>query len=324
VRVLVTGATTPLGLAIVDALLATADTELVLAIGRESNPPTPTASRLVYRSADLTHPRVLHDLLWGETRERAIDVVIHAMQHRASGHRGAGVHAQNVDVTRSLVLACEHHPTIRRFVYRSFSEVYALHHTTSNLIDEESPLDFTEYVPQWIRDRVEADVGVCAHLGGSPSIAVLRCAEILAPSSGSQLLDYLQSRVCLRPLGFDPMVNVLSVAFVLAARSTATGIFNIPGFDTLPLSSAIAICRRADIPVPGPMMSPLYALRRWVANFEFRYEINAQRFHFGGVLDGTRARTELGYVPHTAVSWPQPWWALLVERLRAERAADAS
>jgi UDP-glucose 4-epimerase len=326
-RVLVTGATTPLGTALVDALLAVPDVELVLAVGRERRPASVLGPRLVYRSADLTHPRVLHDLIWEDARVHAIDVVIHGMHHRSSSDRGPAVHAQNVETTRELVLACQRHPTIRRLVYRSFSEVYALHHTTSNLIDEEAPLDFDGDAPQWVRDRVEADLTVCAHFGGELQIAVLRCAEILAAGTGSQLWDYLQSRVCFRPFGFDPMVNVASVddavtALGLAARSTVTGVFNVPGLDTLPLSSAIALCRRADVPVPGALMSPLYELRRWVAGFDFRYDMNVRRFHFGGVLDGTRARVELGFVPRTPVRWPQSWWNTLVDRLGEEREAS--
>jgi hypothetical protein len=66
-------------------------------------------------------------------------------------------------------------------------------------------------------------------------------------------------------------------------------------------------------------MAPLYGLRRWVAGFEFRYDMNLRRFHFGGVLDGERARTAFGYVPRTPVRWPLPWWPLLMERLVAKR-----
>jgi UDP-glucose 4-epimerase len=321
-KVLVTGATAPLGMACVDALLAKDGVELVLAVGREPEFPRQMSARLAYLHADLSRPRVLHDLVWGQARERGIDAVVHAMPHRAVADRGTRVHAQNVDTTRELVLACIDHPTIRRLVVRSFAEVYGLHRTTSDLLDEEAPLDFDPSAPQWVRDRVEADLTVCAHLGSALSIAILRCAEILAPSTGSQLWDYLQSRVCLRPLGFDPMLNVLSLddaaaALVAALRSDATGVFNIPGFDTLPLSLAIAMSRRADIPVPGPLMAPLYGLRRWAAGFEFRYDMNLRRFHFGGVLDGTRARALLGFVPERPVSWPKPWWPLLIERLAA-------
>jgi UDP-glucose 4-epimerase len=345
-RVLVTGATAPLGANLVESLLADPGVELVLASGREPDPHLTTGVRLVYRADDLTRPRVLHDLLWGPARELAIDTVVHAMHHRDALDHGRAVHRQNVGAARELVLACRDHPTIRRLVYRSFAEVYSLRHVTSDLLDEDAPLDFDPSCPQWVRDRVEADLTVCTHLADVPSIAVLRCAEILAPGTGSQLWDYLQSRVCLRPLGFDPMVNVLSLddavrALRVAARSEARGVFNIAGFDTLPLSSAIEHSGRADLPVPGPLLAPLYGLRRWARGFattsalptagaarpggdrarEFRYDLNVRRFHFGGMLDATRARRELGFSPATAVRWPQPWWHLLLERLaRAQQA----
>ena len=319
-RVLVTGATTPLGDRLIRALLHADNVDRVLAVGRNGANGFVADARVTRRAVDLTRPRVLHDLLWGLGRELAIDTVVHLMHHRPPADVGTAVHSQNVDTTRELLIACEHHPTIRRLVYRSFAEVYALRHTTSNLLDENEPLDFDPIAPQWRRDRVEADATVCGHIGGPLSIAVLRCAEILAPDSGSQLWDYLQSHVCFRPFGFDPMLNVLSLddavaAHLAAIRGAATGVFNIPGFDTLPLSLAIEHSFRANIPVPGPLMAPLYGLRRKIAGFEFRYDLSWQRFHFGGVLDGTRAKAQLGYVPRTPVSWPKPWWHQLLERL---------
>jgi UDP-glucose 4-epimerase len=231
-RVLITGATTPLGVASLDALLDAPDVDVVLAVGREEESPRPVGSRLVYRSIDLGKPRVVHDLLWGVAHDLGIDSVVHGIHHRRPGDHGRRVHVQNVDSTRELVLGCSQHPMIRRFVYRSFAEVYALRHTTSDVLDETEPLEFDCGAQQWVRDRVEADLTVCSQFGGRLSIAVLRFAEILAANMGSQLWDYLQSRVCLRPLGFDPMVNVLSIddavrASMLALRSTETGVFNI-------------------------------------------------------------------------------------------------
>ena len=318
-RVFITGATAPLGRALVDSLLAAPDVELIMAVGRQGEPSPGFDARVVYRAVDLTRPRALHDLVWGEAQDLGIDAVVHGMQHRRID-RGAAIHKQNVDATRELVLACLDHPTIRRFIYRSFAEVYSHRRTTSDLLDEDSPLDFDPSSQQWVRDRVEADLTVCTHFASKLRIAVLRCAEILAADTGSQLWDYLQSRVCLRPLGFDPMLNVMSLpdavaATNLALRSTAIGPFNIPGFDTLPLSCAIAESGRGDIPVPGPLMAPLYGLRRWIAGFEFRYDMNLQRFHFGGVLDGGRATRMLGYLPRTPVTWPRSWWHALLERL---------
>ena len=317
-RVLVTGATAPLGAAIVRGLLAQPDVTLVLAIGRDAAAPDHD-SRLVARDVDLSRARAVHDLIHGVARELAIDTVIHTAQHRGVLDTGHGVHAENVESTRELVRNCANHPTIRRLVYHSFAEVYANDRATPSIVDEDAPLEFDPELPQWLRDRVEADLVMCA-FHGPLEIIVLRCAELLAPGTGSQLWDYLSSRVCLRPAGFDPIINVLGIedatdAFVTASRSSATGVFNIPGADTLPLSRAIDESHRTDVPIPGFFMSPLYALRRAVVGFEFRYDLNARRFHVGGVLDGTRARRELGYVPHTPVRWPRPWWLQLFERL---------
>ncbi|HET9991716.1 MAG TPA: NAD-dependent epimerase/dehydratase family protein [Kofleriaceae bacterium] len=306
-KVMITGATTPLGLGLVDRLFANPAIELVLAVGGDviSAHRDP---RFRFHALDLAHPRAMHDLLWGEARALAIDTVVHAMQHRSADERGADVHAQNVESTRALVLGCAHHASIRHLVVRSFSEVYALPHATPDLLDEDAALEFGAGLPQWVRDRVEADLVACTADHAPLAVTVLRCAEILAPDMGSQLWDYLRSRVCLRPAGFDPIVNVLSLAdaieaFAAAVEHPVAGVFNIVGRDSLPLSRAIACAGRIAVPVPSALLSPLYRLRRRIAGFEFHYDLNAKRFHFGGVLDGTRARDQLGYEPHTAVSW---------------------
>jgi UDP-glucose 4-epimerase len=311
VRALVTGATTPLGAAVVRELVD-AGAEHVLAVGADDEPAALASSRAVaYLGVDLTRSRAVHDLLWGPARRAGIDVVVHGALHRSARDRGPRVHVQNVEVTRRLLAACDRHPTVRRLVVRSAAEVYALRTAEPNLVDEDTPLELDPAAPQWVRDRVEADLTACAHMGlSSVAIVVVRCAEVLAPGTGSQLWDYLQSRVCLRPLGFDPMINVLSAADAarairLAAAGDGQGVFNVPGADTLPLSRIIARWGRRDVQVPGPLLAPLYRLRARSVGFEFRYDLNLRRFHFGGVVDGTRARRELGYQPRHPIVWPR-------------------
>lgn len=298
-RVMVTGATTPLGAALVETLLATGAVETVLAIGSGEKPVREHAD-VTYRRVDVTRPRNLREVIWGEARDLAIDVVIHGAQHLSTAERPRKAGATHVDAARELLVACTSHPSIRRLVYRSFAEVYSLNGGADRL-DEKSPLEFAPSTPSWLRDRVEADLAISSHIGSRLQIAVVRCAEIIAPDVGSQLWDYLKSRVCLRPYGFDPMLNVLAIedaayALSCAARSKAVGVFNIPGRDTLPLSLAIARSHRADVPVPSQLLG-------------------SHRFHFGAVLDGSRAARELDFVPTTAVHWPSSWWRELFSRL---------
>jgi UDP-glucose 4-epimerase len=311
-RVLVTGATTRFGGALVAELLASSAVEHVLAVGPEpvAEGLPPASPRLSYREVDLARPRSIHDLLFGTARHLGVDAVVHDPSPARPRRRGRRSRAVEVEATRELLLLCERHPTIRRFVLRGTGDVYAVRLAEPNLLDEDQPLELDAAGPRWLRGRVEADLTACARVGTSRlGIAVLRCAEVLAAGTGSQLWDYLQSRVCLRPLGFDPMINLLSLsdavrAVRLALESDARGVFNIPGADTLPLSLVVRRSGRIGVPLPGPLLAPLYRLRARTIGLEFRYDVNMRRFHFGGVLDGSRARAQLGYEPSHPLTWP--------------------
>ncbi len=310
-RVLVMGANSSLGLAVAESLTREADVELVIAVGgdRPARAKPTVNGRLMWLDVDIGRPRELRTLLFGPVRDHSIDCVVHMAHYRAATASGPRVRALNVDATRELLHLAQRQPNIRQVVYRSFGDVYRREGEEANVLDEEHPLAFGPGAPQWLRDRVEADAAACAYMGLSPfRIAVLRLAEVWAPDTGSQLFDYVRSLVCFRPLGYDPMLQILTVedaarAFVLALRSHAEGIFNIPGKDVLPLSRVIAKSGRRDIPVPGPLLAPLYGLRSLVVDGEFVYGANYGRLHFGAVLDGARARRELGYVPRHPVEW---------------------
>jgi UDP-glucose 4-epimerase len=307
---MITAATTPLGRALVRSLLDDSDITHVVAVGIEASPFVNgelDPARFTYERVDLAKERGIRRLVFGVAREHDVSAVVHTALHRSAIDAGRGVHRLNVDCTRHLLRLCERHPTIRRFVYRSYAEVYRHDHEHPNLIAEDQPLELGSSAPQRVRDRVEADLTVCTRMGMSRlSICVLRLAEVLAPDSGSQLWDWLRSDVCLRPLGYNPMLNVLSVddavhALVLALKSDAVGVFNIPGRDTLPIKSLVKLAGKRDVPLPGPTLSPLYRWRARLRQTEFRYDMNRGRFHTSDVLDGRRAESELGYAPEHRV-----------------------
>ena len=312
-NVLVTGATTSIGERLIRSLLQDSRVGCVLAAMGEDPSALPIADhegRLTRIQVDLARPRRVHNLLFGPARDLEIDSVVHLAMHRSAKDVGRRVHAFNVEALRSILSLSERHPTIRRLVVRSDAAVYQVKRDLPVLIGEEHPIDLSGRGPQWIRDRVEADVTVCARMGLSPlQVVVLRMAEALGPGTGSQLYDYLQSPVCLRPAGFDPMINVLTIedsaaALQRALHHDAQGVFNIPGADTLPLTTAIRSYGRISLPVLEAVIAPLYDLRNRLSGLDFRYGMNRRRFHFSGVLDGTRAREVLGFVPSFPVDWP--------------------
>jgi len=310
-RVLVTGSTTPLGAALVKSLLDDERVEKVVAVGREGEPPCLAIEddpRFVCVPTDLRRSRNVRNLLYGPARD--VTAVVHGAIHRSAHHIGRRAHALNVDATRTMLELAEGHPHIERFVFVSSGAVYQVDSENPAIVDEAQPLNLTPRAPQWIRDRVEADLCVCTRMGMSQmKIVVLRFAECLAPAMGSQMYDYLNAPVCLRPLGFDPIMNVIGIDDMVASvraglRYDAHGLFNIPGRDTLPLTAAIRRWGKHDVPVPGFLMSPLYRLRARLERSEFRYDLNMFRFHFNAVLSGRRALTELGYEASHGIDWP--------------------
>ena len=155
----------------------------ILAVCDKGAPLTiPPNNRLETVTQDLRRQRGLHDLLFGKARELNIQVVVHTSQEMKATRTGAAAHALNVDAVRAILDFAERHPTIQRLVMRSCVEVYQVQRDLPALISEEHPLNMNDGAPQWVRDRVEADVTACTRMGlASFDILVLRMAEILSP-----------------------------------------------------------------------------------------------------------------------------------------------
>jgi hypothetical protein len=57
------------------------------------------------------------------------------------------------------------------------------------------------------------------------------------------------------------------------------------------------------LPVPGPLLAPLYGLRALLTRGRFRYQGERERFHYGALLDGRKIESALGYVPDTPIDF---------------------
>lgn len=311
--VLVTGAASPLGQMFVRSLLADTRIRHVLAVDDlppDKAQPFSHAGRLTWKPVDLTRTRKVRELLYGPARDLGVEVVVHLSEHMSPWGRGRRVYAQNVEALRSILELADKHPTIHRLVVKSHAVVYRVALDLPVQVEEDHPLNLDPRAPQYVRDRVEADLTACARMGLiNCEIVVLRCAEGIAPGIGSQLYDYLDGPVILRPMGFDPMVNVAHPADLVRAMELAThgsgeGVFNIPGHDTLPLTEAARRTGKPVVPLPEFLIRPAYTLRHRIEGSEFAYGIQRNQMHLGLVLDGTRAQDVLGYRPAHPVAWP--------------------
>jgi nucleoside-diphosphate-sugar epimerase len=313
-NVLVTGATGVLGRQLCQALYYDDRVECIIATARDPEPyyfADLDRSRFVYKQLDILKPRELNNLfLSADFQSARIDTVVHlAFVNRWRGS-GAAMHALNVEGTKNLVDRCAESGAIRKFVFRSSDAVYKLRSTTPILIDEEGDLNFDPRASQYVRDRVDSDMICRAKIGTTDMrIVVLRPSSIIGRNIHSHWNTLLENHwVIFTSLGYDPMIcpthtNDMIRALSHVIHHEAAGVFNVSGIDTGPLSTFVRLAGAWQVPLPEPLLRRVNLLqqRLRLTSYDHRALPEALRYHC--LLDTTRAREVLGFVPQYHVKF---------------------
>lgn len=312
-NVLITGVTGTLGRQLAQHLYFDKNIGTIIGIAKDERPyyfDEYDPKKFVYSQIDLTKFRELNNLFFSDTfKDAQIDTVIHlAFQNRPSRHSEKS-HALNVLGTKNILEKCIETPGITKFIFKSSGIVYRVLPHGDVVLDEESDLNFEESANQWIKDRVDSDMLCRSRMDNKKvDIAVLRFSNIVGRNVHSQLNEYLQSAVVLRPAGFDPMVNLIDVKDVIGAIRAAVdkkvrGVFNIVGKDTAPLSVFVRQSGSRVLALPTPLMVPANVLQRRLGITSYNYEVDQRRLHFSALLDGRKAEKALGYTPRHHVDF---------------------
>lgn len=291
-KFLVTGATTPLGRALCRRLATAGEVFGV----RAPADPLPDVDQSLACVADLTHHADVRALIAGVIATESIDTVIHL----GAAAPAAGPSAERLAISTKLLLdGIEQASCVRSFVLRSTALIYRMRHDDPLVIADQHALDFSPGIAPLRRDWLEADVTAGQRmLNAACSVSVLRLAPLIADGAGDGVYEYLHLDPCYRPLGFDPMLNVLSLddatdALARAAERAPRGVFNVAGADILPFSELAMRVGARCWPVPGVTIEPLCALRGVP---ERRYRGLGGLLHHGLVIDGRAAAGALGFV----------------------------
>ncbi len=254
------------------------------------------------RPKDIEHVQV--DLRTKKARDvfRAGDVaaLIHmGVMHNPRASEGEH-HSWNVAGTMRLLEYCQLYQ-VPKVVVLSSANVYGPRPDNTQFLTEDAPLMGSQEFPE-IRDLIEVDHLASGFLWKAREIetVILRPVHILggvhnAPS------NYLRLPVIPTLLGFDPMVQIIHEldvleAIVCALRPGLRGIFNVNGPGELPLSAIIQELERPVLRFPHPMARPLLRTLWRLGATSFPVpELDFIRYVC--MVDGTRARRELGYHP---------------------------
>lgn len=294
--ILVTGVSRPLGARV--AHLLAAHEEVGRVIGMDVITPREDLGRAEFVRSDVRNPVV------GRLLEQAeVDTVVHlALSISAvdDGPARAFQKETNVIGTMQLFAACQQASSLRRVLLKSTCAVYgsSAHDPALFTEDQTSPRGRAFGS---VKDALEVERYLRTTRRRRPDLesTTLRLAHVVGPRSTSQLLSYLSLPVVPIPLGFDPRLQFLHEddavsAIVSAAVGPAAGVVNVAAAGVITLTQAVALAGRVGVPVPTA--TGLIRMSR-LGRMSPLDLADVAYLKYGRVIDTTRARTRLGFVP---------------------------
>ncbi len=132
-------------------------------------------------------------------------------------------------------------------------------------------------------------------------ITIVRPQAMLGPRITTRMSSYLSLPVVPTVIGFQPRLQFLHEEDALAAMEHVTlagkvGTYNISGEGVVTLTQAIRRVGHIELPVPSSLLAPIAGVFQDLRSAKLRSS-QTEFLTYGRVLDTTRMRTELGFVP---------------------------
>ena len=298
--VLVTGASTFLGGYLVARLAANPDIRRVIAV--DSRVPRKDLMRRMGRAEflrlDIRRPAIAKAIA-----NYDVDTVVHAATSiMDTAPHSAAIKEFNVVGAMQVCAACQRSPSVKRVILRSTAMVYGASASDPSHFSEEIPAK-REPTRSYGRDLldVEGYVRGLARRRQDIHVTTVRLQAMLGPRINTRMSSYLSLPVVPTVIGYQPRLQFLHEEDALAAMEHVTlagkaGTFNISGDGVVTLTQAIRRAGHVELPVPSGLLAPITGVFQDLRSARLRSS-QTEFLTYGRVLDTTRMRTELGFVP---------------------------
>lgn len=267
-------------------------------------PPQITPKRFEFFPCDLTAPDADHKLATLFAKKRC-DTVIHAALH-SQPKRSEEYSHELQSIGSMYLLHAVHAAGVRQLIVSSTTDVYGAFPENPSFLTEDHPLRGGS-LSAFLRDRIDVEQQCARFAKHHPEITVtvLRPCTILGPDIRNYKTHLLKQSVIPTVMGFDPLVQFVHEAdvlqaFLLALEKRVGGAFNIVGDGVTPLSRALALMGKVQIPVAGPLLWAGTGLL-WHLKIQKTPPTHIQFMQYPCIADGSRAKRELGFTPRYAL-----------------------
>ncbi len=299
-RVLVTGASTPLGRAVVVRLTRRTDVAAVVGVDEVAAVRRPTGAT-GQLAADGGRATSVADLVDAE----AIDTIVHVGMCRSRSGAHPGEDADVISTVQVAAAASARPGPVRTLIAVSSTEVYPASARAATWRREDEPLhasaDGTATLvleaEQLLRDVAEREPHI--------SVGILRLADLVGPGVSSGLTSLLRGAAVPRVPGYDPPVQFLHVDDAAAAIEHAValelpGTFNVAGGGVVRWGRAARLAGRRTMPILAHFAPTAALLRTFAVPTVPTALVDVLRF--GRCVD-TGALSGTGFTPdHSTVA----------------------
>ena len=286
--VLVTGAGGYWGSRVAAELLTQPDLHV---IGLDEQTPHDTPRGLDFIQADIRNP-LLTELL----RKEEVRAVCH-LAFMDSARPSEAAFDFNVMGTMKVLAACAE-AGVSKVVLKSSTMVYGARSDNSAFLREDHPLHGSRAYG-YVRDLTEIEAFWNGFRSQAPEmlLTILRFAHIVGPHADSPMTRFLREEEAPALLGFDPMIQIIHEADVVAALvyamlHDAPGAYNIAAEGAMPLWRLIALADKVTLPV----LHPLAYLGASLLGPKYT-PLDLDYLRYPCVADLHKMRAELKFVP---------------------------
>lgn len=295
-----TGCQTLIGRGVLDGLDRLGPVARVVVF--DIQPPDSADARIEFHQIDISRPGADAEMAEVMRQER-VTTILHAAFLWDAVRDPEWVHELE-SVGTDYVLAAAVAARIRKLVVTSSAMVYGISHRLPIPVNEDAPL-IGERSQSPFRDKAAADRAVTRFAAAHPEVCttVIRCAIALGKQVDRIVARALRRRVVPTMMGFDPLVQFVHAgdlveAFIRCLREDHPGVYNVGAPDAIPLSEVLRLGGRSALPLPHMIAIPA-ARFLWAAGVTDFHPTYLDLLRFALVMDVTRAREGLGFVPRS-------------------------
>lgn len=245
---------------------------------------------------------VCSDALPDLLKRARVDTVLHLAVAQRDVLDPERMHEINVIGTLNVLRACQA-AGVRRLIATSSTAVYGFRPDNPLYMTENHPVRPNQDLP-YARDKAEMErvIRAVADKRTNIKVTILRPAMTLGSGVFSLLSPFLEKRHAPYLLGFDPLVQLLSLkdlnrGLLAALMSDADGTFNLVGKGVLPYSHALHQTGRLPVPIPSARLAHVGFSALWYLRMAQSSPGAVGLLRYPLLASGDRARDELGFEP---------------------------